>query len=160
MQTQIHAESLMISLGMLPVPEHMYRSRQLPQIQKRYIRSNELTDLIDNIIKRKTNLGSIATSEFIYYEMLETGLIPSEDGVPLVSIDTFSGYYTFANRKIARKHIRETKTCLSCKKIFERNLTTPPHKWRKQQFCSRKCACINTVAQRVSKANERKQRAI
>lgn len=147
----------MISLGMLPVPEHMYQPKDAGAIKRRYIRPNEKKDLISNIINHRTLIGDSATSAFIYYEMLSAGEIPTDDGIVLITEDNFSTYYKFAGRQMSGKHIKETKICAQCGNNYERKLTTPANKWKKQTFCSKKCAVYVTISKRIFNANERKK---
>ena len=160
MQTKIHTESLMITLGLRPVPEHMYRRQVVASLFiMRRMTEEERINLLCAITKHKTNLGNTGTAEFIYYEMLEDGELPSHDGVNLVTLNNFFNYYKVANYKLTGKYDNEKKTCVRCGEKYERRVTIPINKWNKQRFCSKKCACLDTVANRTIKQNERKQAA-
>ncbi len=148
-------------MGLLPVPEYLYRRKSIsPLFIKRRMTEDERIDLLNAIMKHKTTLGDTGTAEFIYYEMLEDGELPSHDGVNLVTLKNFFNYYTVANYKLTGKYEDEKKTCVRCAEIYIRRATVPIYKWNKQRFCSNRCACLDTIANRTAKQNERKQAAI
>lgn len=157
MQTQIHKESLMISMGMMPVPKHMYRRKVVDSlVKKRRMTEEERISLLYSVAKHIVGFNKVATAEFIYYEMLDNGELPTDDGVVLVTLNNFYNYYKSANYQVTGKYSDEQKICERCGKSFERRITIPYHRFKKQRFCSKKCACLNTVANRVSN-NEKKE---
>lgn len=156
----MHAESMMILLGLQPVPLRLYKRKNSATSRKRYMTAVERSALLDNIIKRKRELGDTGTAEFIYYDMLDDGELPNHEGDVLVSLDTFLNYYKSANYQITGKHIDEKKVCERCGTEYGRKATMPYSKFKKQRFCSKNCACLDTASKRMSKANERKEAAI
>lgn len=150
----------MISLGLLQVPAHLYEPRYEDFPKTRKMTSEERLAITLNIIKHKTTFGDSGTCEFIYYEMIDSDEIPKDkNGTVIVNLHTFNNYYKTACYQVKAKYTNEKKICEWCKKEYERLITMPFHKWNKQRFCSRKCACLDTVHNRTIKQNERKQAA-
>ncbi len=157
---QILAESWMVSLGLKAVPEVTHRKKVIASNKRRLMSPEERINLLYGIAKHKTILGDAGTAEFIYYEMLDLGEIPSHEGAVFVSFDTFTNYYKLANYQISDKYKDERKTCVRCGNEYERRVTIPYHKWKKQRYCSVQCSNVVIIAKRIFKNNERKQAAI
>jgi len=156
---QIHAESWMVALGLSKVPANLSTKKIIATKKRRLMSPEERINLLYWIAKHKTILGDAGTAEFIYYEMIDLGEIPSHEGVVIVSFDTFTNYYKLANYQISDKYKDERKTCVRCGNEYVRRVTIPYHKWKKQRYCSVPCSNVVIIAKRIAKNNERQKTA-